>query len=123
MRGRSAGRGRAGVDDYESLSLPNRLPDATDEARFEAIRKFADEIFDATAEEFREELRGGAFGSDEFQPLVALVRELAIGANPGLKAALERLSADPFAFRAAVHFQQPEHQDHPLRATVASTLF
>lgn len=35
----------------------------------------------------------------------------------------QRLSADPFVLRVGVHFQQPEHQGHPLRATVASTLF
>ena len=46
-----------------------------------------------------------------------------IGANPGFGAALERLSADPFALRVGPHFQQKEHQDHPLRASVAATLF
>ena len=56
------------------------------------------------------------------QPVVALVRAFVIGANPGLGAALERLSSDPFALRVGPHFMQKEHQDHPLRATVASTL-
>ena len=105
----------------DGASLLAALGDAnaTDEARFEAIRKYADEIFDAAKEEFREERE---LGSDEMQPVVALVRALVIGANPGLGAALERLSADPFALRVGPHFMQKEHQDHPLRATVASTL-
>lgn len=98
-------------------------PNATDEVRFEAIRKYADEIMDAVAEEFREELQDGEFGSDELQPVVALVRAFLIGANPGLGVVLERLSSDPFALRVGGHFQQEEHLDHPLRATVASTLF
>ena len=105
----------------DGASLLAALGDAnaTDEARFEAIRKYADEIFDAAKEEFREERE---LGSDEMQPVVALVRAFVIGANPGLAAALERLSSDPFALRVGPHFMQKEHQDHPLRATVASTL-
>lgn len=35
----------------------------------------------------------------------------------------QRIAADPFVLRVGVHFQQKEHQDHPLRASVASTLF
>ena len=98
-------------------------PNATDEARFAAIRKYADELYDAAAEEFRDERQAGELGSDELQPVIALVRAFVIGANPGLGVALERLSADPFVLRVGVHFQQQEHQDHPLRASVASTLF
>jgi hypothetical protein len=98
-------------------------PNATDEVRFEAIRKYADEIMDAVAEEFREELQGGGLGTDELQPVITLVRAFVIGANPGLGAALERLSADPFALSVGPHFQEKEHQDYPLRASVAATLF
>ena len=98
-------------------------PNATDEVRFEAIRKYADEIMDAVAEEFREELQDGGLGSDELQPVIALVRTFVIGANPGLDVVLERLSADPFVLRVGDHFQQKEHEDYPLRASVATTLF
>ncbi len=95
-------------------------PDATDDSRFEAIRKYADDLYDAIKAEFpgKSEL-----GSDEFLPVLSLVRTLLIGSVPGLGAALERLSNDPFALRVGPHFQQEEHYDHPLRATVASTLF
>ena len=98
-------------------------PNATDEVRFEAIRKYADEIMDAVAEEFREELQDGGLGSDELQPVIVLVRTFVIGANPGLDVVLERLSSDPFVLRVGGHFQQEEHQDYPLRASVATTLF
>ena len=105
--------------DGSSLLAALGDPNATDEARFEAIRKYADAISDAAKAEFAEERE---LGSDELQPVVALVRAFVIGANPGLGAALERLAADPFVLRVGPHFMQKEHQDHPLRATVASTL-
>ena len=50
------------------------------------VRKYADEIMGAVAEEFREELQGGGLGSDELQPVITLVRAFVIGANPGLGA-------------------------------------
>ena len=100
-------------------------PNATDEARIAAIRAYADAIEAAAAEEFRDLVaqRGEGLGTDDFLPLLANVRALVIGATPGLKAALERLAEDPFALRAPVAFMQGEHLDHPLRATVANTLF
>ena len=100
-------------------------PNATDEARIAAIRAYADAIEAAAAEEFRDLVaqRGEGLGTDDFIPILANVRALVIGATPGLKAALERLAEDPFALRAPVAFMQGEHLDHPLRATVANTLF
>ena len=100
-------------------------PNATDEARIAAIRAYADAIEAAAAEEFRDLVaqRGEGLGTDDFLPLLANVRALVIGATPGLKAALARLAEDPFALRAPVAFMQGEHLDHPLRATVANTLF
>ena len=71
----------------------------------------------------REELQCGGLGTDELQPVITLDRAFVIGANPGLGAALERLSADPFALSVGPHFQEKEHQDYPLRASVAATLF
>ena len=40
-----------------------------------------------------------------------------------LDVVLERLSADPFVLRVGDYFQQAEHRDYPLRASVATTLF
>ena len=100
-------------------------PNATDEARFDAIRAYADAIEAAAAEEFRDLVaqRGEGLGTDDFIPILANVRAFVAGATPGLKAALARLAEDPFALRAPVAFMQGEHLDHPLRATVANTLF
>ena len=119
---RRAQRIAAKVDGTALLAALD-APNATDEARFEAIRKYADAFHDAAVEEFREELRDGQLGTDELLPVVALVRAFAIGATPGLGAALERLSADPFVLRANAHFARGENTQHPIRATVASTLF
>ena len=95
-------------------------PDATDESRFKAIETYADGLHDAIKAEFP----GAAnLGSDEFLPVISLVRAFLVGSVPGLGAALERLANDPFVFRVGPHFQQEEHYDHPLRATVAATLF
>ena len=40
-----------------------------------------------------------------------------------LKDALARLAGTPFGDTATVAFMQGEHQEHPLRATVANSLF
>ena len=110
----------AGTADGAALLAALDAPDATDESRFEAIRKYADDLEDA----FRTEFPGAAeLGSDDFLPVVSLVRAFLVGSVPGLGATLERLSADPFVLRVGTHFQQPEHHGHPMRATVGSTLF
>ena len=100
-------------------------PNATDEARIDAIRAYADAIEAAAVDEFRDLVaqRGEGLGTDDFIPILANVRAFVAGATPGLKAALARLAEDPFALRAPVAFMQGEHLDHPLRATVANTLF
>ena len=100
-------------------------PNATDEARIDAIRAYADAIEAAAMDEFRDLVaqRGEGLGTDDFIPILANVRAFVAGATPGLKAALARLAEDPFALRAPVAFMQGEHLDHPLRATVANTLF
>ena len=98
-------------------------PNATDEARIDAIRAYALEA--AAMDEFRDLVaqRGEGLGTDDFIPILANVRAFVAGATPGLKAALARLAEDPFALRAPAAFMQGEHLDHPLRATVANTLF
>ena len=110
----------AGKADGAALLAALDAPDATDESRFAAIQKYADDLEDA----FRKEFPGAAeLGSDDFLPVVSLVRAFLIGSVPGLGATLQRLSADPFALRVGVHFQPPEHHGHTMRANVGSTLF
>ena len=98
-------------------------PNATDEERIQAISAFADAIDNAVEVEFAEFKGGDGLGPDDYIPIVGNVRAFVMEATPGLKAVLERLSKDPFARRAHKAFQQEEHHAHPLRATVASTLF
>ena len=100
-------------------------PDATDETRIAAVAAYADRLDEAIMEEYRELIaqRGEGLGTDDLIPIVANVRAFVMGATPGLKDALARLAGTPFGDTATIAFMQGEHQAHPLRATVANSLF
>lgn len=110
--------------DGAALLAALNAKDATNETRFAAIQKFADDLGAAIMNEFREESRRGVLGADEMMLVTAFAHIFVLGSTPGLGETCRRLAADPFVSAARAHFKSDEQASaNPLRAQAVASFF